>query len=773
MRECAVATVARRLLIAAAAAALAASHHLLPAVSGQQPRIGLPGCPTSCGNVSVPYPFGISPGCYLEGFNLTCDTSTSSPRLVLGNGTLQLVDISLDNSTVRALGPNVQLDMTQDTFVGYETYYGTWGGAGWGLGSGGPYYLDPGHNEFILWGCFFFAELWLPGGYQHVVTTCGSVCNSRAFQPDPEQEGTKCSGIGCCQAFIPAGSTSYDVLVKNIRNNSVIVDNVAPPPHVVLIAEEGWFAKNMITKPLPDAERTPIPVVLSWEIQSRTLQGPNTTRDGNVTCPEDLGNTTTTICHSSYSSCRSKRSNSRDAGSPYTCTCWDGYQGNPYLPHGCQDIDECTLFPDRCHGSCTNLPGTYSCECPHGTHGDPYVQGGCIKSHTGLRIGLIILGSTTPLLLLSLGIKFILRKIKEHRLRKQQKFLNHNCRQLLQQLVCQRVDIAETMIVTSKDLQKATNNFDKGHELNDRGNFTLYTGTLSNLHIVVIKKSNIVAQREINNFINEVAILSQINHKNIVKLLGCCLETEVPLLVYEFITNGTLYDHLHAPTSLSWRDRLRIAIETARALAYLHSFVSMTIIHGDIRSSNVLLDENLTVKLSDFGASRRVPADQTGLNIYSCVHETSGYLELGTGHLCEKCDVYSFGMILIELLTRKKPTSYRSTEGLDLVNHFTTLLSEHNLDGILDPQVTREGDGEVVDVALLAAMCVKFIGEKRPTMRQVEMILESIYSAKEYVSTDMTDDEYDEDCTWENDSSARRTDVDDMRILLHNESLPI
>ncbi|KAG0541523.1 hypothetical protein BDA96_02G023800 [Sorghum bicolor] len=457
-------------------------------------------------------------------------------------------------------------------------------------------------------------------------------------------------------------------------------------------------------------------------------------RIGSSTCEDAIKN------HSSSYACVSDKSQCVNStnGPGYRCKCSDGYQGNPYVSEGCTDIDECLYDnANNCTARgamiCENTQGSYRCLCPQGK---TMANGKCMARSLSPGISIAIgVGSGTVLLLLVLFGIIITRKHKQLKTKRlKQKFFKQNRGQLLQQLVGQRADIAERMIIPLEELEKATNKFDKARKLGDGGHGTVYKGILSDLHVVAIKKSKIAVQREIDEFINEVAILSQISHINVVKLFGCCLETEVPLLVYEFVSNRTLYHHLHVtePKSLAWNDRLRIATEIAKAIAYLHSAVSIPIIHRDIKSTNILLDDTLTSKVSDFGASRHIPFDRTGIT--TKVQGTIGYMDptyYYTRRLTDKSDVYSFGVVLIELLTRKKPFSYVSSEEEGLIAHFIDRLESGRLTEILDWQVIKEGEKQVEQVAILAATCVKMNPDQRPTMRQVEMALESIQSMEQ------------------------------------------
>uniref|UniRef100_A0ACD5UVF3 Uncharacterized protein n=2 Tax=Avena sativa TaxID=4498 RepID=A0ACD5UVF3_AVESA len=417
------------------------------------------------------------------------------------------------------------------------------------------------------------------------------------------------------------------------------------------------------------------------------------------------------------------------------CNCSQGYRGNPYILDGCQDIDECQqpdVYPCQ-HGTCTNMPGTYQCSAKKSTSSLPgLITGIAVSAGFGLLFSL-------------LGVAKITNKLKQRRAKKlRQKFFKKNHGLLLQQLISSNKDIAErTRIFSLEELDQATNKFDHNRILGGGGHGTVYKGILSDQHVVAIKKAKIVVQREIDQFINEVVILSQTNHRNVVKLFGCCLETEVPLLVYEFISNGTLSFHLHGQSEnpLSWKDRLRIALETARAIAYLHSAASISVYHRDIKCANILLTDTLTAKVSDFGASRSIAIDETG--ILTAVQGTYGYLDpeyYYTSRLTEKSDVYRFGVILAELLTRLTPVfSSHSSEVTSLASHFVSLIRDNRLSDILDTQIVDEGGGDDAEaVARLAEACLSLKGEERPTMRQVETTLEDVLNSKVNLSSQIT-----------------------------------
>ncbi|KAL8467311.1 hypothetical protein ACS0TY_036146 [Phlomoides rotata] len=281
-------------------------------------------------------------------------------------------------------------------------------------------------------------------------------------------------------------------------------------------------------------------------------------------------------------------------------------------------------------------------------------------------------------------------------------------------------------------LKKATNNFNDSLIIGKGGFGIVYKGFLPDNTIVAIKKAREV-RKEVDQFTNEVMVLSQINHRNVVKLLGCCLETQVPLLVYEFVSNGTLFEHIHDKAKtpfVSWEMRLRIAAETAGVLSYLHSAASTPIIHRDIKSSNILLDSNFTAKVSDFGASKLFPLDKTELT--TLVQGTFGYLDpeyFQRSQLTEKSDVYSFGVVLVELLTGRKAVSNDGPEEeRGLANFFLSVVKEeHLVFQVVDDNVVRDGDKEVVmKVARLAERCLNGKGDERPCMKEVERELEGL-----------------------------------------------
>uniref|UniRef100_A0A2N9FPU5 Protein kinase domain-containing protein n=1 Tax=Fagus sylvatica TaxID=28930 RepID=A0A2N9FPU5_FAGSY len=227
-------------------------------------------------------------------------------------------------------------------------------------------------------------------------------------------------------------------------------------------------------------------------------------------------------------------------------------------------------------------------------------------------------------------------------------------------------------VFSYSELVEATNNFDLEKELGDGGFGTVYHGKLHDGREVAVKRLYGHNYRRVQQFINEVEILTCLRHKNLVSLYGCtsrhCHEL---LLVYEYIPNGTIADHIHGhratPGSFTWPTRMSIAIETASALAYLHA---SDIIHRDIKTNNILLDDNFRVKVADFGLSRLFPNDVS--HVSTAPQGTPGYLDPEYHHcyqLTSKSDVYSFGVVLIELLSSLPAVDmFRQRHEINLAN---------------------------------------------------------------------------------------------------------
>ncbi|POO03013.1 LysM receptor kinase [Trema orientale] len=385
--------------------------------------------------------------------------------------------------------------------------------------------------------------------------------------------------------------------------------------------------------------------------------------------------------------------------------------------------------------ACSANRSMFFCGCPANQS-----LGGlnCISDH-GKRfpvklITLLGLGIGFALLCLFLSSYKLHQFLKRRRIRiRKERLFKQNGGLLLQEKLSFHGGSEKAKIFTSEELQRATDNYNQSRFLGKGGYGTVYKGMLPDGTIVAVKRSIAIGRNQVAQFINEVVILSKINHRNIVKLIGCCLETETPLLVYEFISNGTLYHHIHQKDSesafLSWENRFGIACDVAGALAYMHSSASMPIYHRDVKSSNILLDDKFNAKISDFGTSRSVPHDKTHLT--TAVQGTLGYMDpeyFQSSKFTDKSDVYSFGVTLTELLTGENPFSFAEDhEGKNLITSFISLTKENQLSQILDPLVARDAEEEDIQaIAELATRCLRLNGKKRPTMKQVSTELEGM-----------------------------------------------
>ncbi|KAJ0711587.1 putative protein kinase RLK-Pelle-WAK family [Helianthus annuus] len=648
-----------------------------------------PGCDDTCGNIQIPYPFGIGSGCYFNRW-YAVDCNSSTPYLSSINN-LQILTLNLENQTV-----TVNVSMTSDcqTPVRNSSQILT-------VDLGGtPFLFSQEHNKFTVEGCGNAVIL----EQDNLLTGCSTICQNISTT-----NRNSCYGINCCQTTIPYYLETYSVNISGLASRGP--DGACGS--AFLVDERSYSVGRFL------AGNAFVPISLKWTLTEQEVRGTGCSNVGRQQL--DLGNGTTI--------------------ESYKCSCSPVERGSAYLVDGCEVVRECA--------NCTNgecqVYGSGNITCiPY-----PFSQARSKSSTLGVVLGVSISVGVLILTATIFALYKVIEKTKDKRRR--ERFFKRNGGILLkQQESADESLVDKTTLFTAKELEKATDYYNENRILGKGGQGTVYKGMLTDGRIVAVKKSKIVDESQLEQFINEVVILSQVNHRNVVKLLGCCLETEVPLLVSEFIPNGTLFDHIHGNNDefpLTLNTRLRIATEIAGALAYLHSATSIPIYHRDIKSTNILLDDKNRAKVADFGTSRFVSIEQTHLT--TLVKGTFGYLDpeyFQSSQFTEKSDVYSFGVVLVELLTGERPISLtRLGEHRSLATHFMLAMEEGQVMSIIDLRIVNDGSrGELMAVANLAKQCLNLTGKNRPTMKEVALELESIRMAHVPATgrTDVTNSKY-------------------------------
>ncbi|CAA2967364.1 Serine threonine kinase [Olea europaea subsp. europaea] len=464
--------------------ALAASNYVnttrSPTTITKGANISKPRCPSKCGNLTVPYPFGIGlgTGCSIDpSFEINCNTSSNPPR-PLWDRNLEVTDITDSHMRIKNWVAetcyNQRGNLTEDSQVNV--------------------YLPQNFgfsemNKFMVVGCDDVAVISGTTG-RNFTSGCVSICSSKESIIDGD-----CSGTGCCQTSIPNGLQNFETSMTSIDNYTKVW-SYAGCGHAFLGEQDSFTFHKANLSDLTFLNRTieNVPVLLDWVIGTQNCTESH--KSNNVSCQQN------------------SRCIDPDNGlQGYRCTCFEGYEGNPYLHPGCRDINECNQNPCDPRGICTNTPGNIT----------------NLKSCLGFGFLTLIIGVT--------WLYFGIQKRKLLKLR--EKFFQQNGGLLLkQQLSSNEGGMESAKIFSAEELQHTTNNYAEDHILGRGGYGIVYKGILSDKRIVAIKKSRIMDQDQIEQFINEVIILTQVNHRNVVKLLGCCLETEVPLLVYEHVSNA-------------------------------------------------------------------------------------------------------------------------------------------------------------------------------------------------------------------------------------------
>ncbi|KAF8410603.1 hypothetical protein HHK36_003135 [Tetracentron sinense] len=402
----------------------------------------------------------------------------------------------------------------------------------------------------------------------------------------------------------------------------------------------------------------------------------------------------------------------------------------------CSENSTCTTIESPFNGK----PG-FRCQCNEGFKGDGFkAGGGCRKVATGCnpskymkgrcggttRVGVLIGGIVAGASVMA-GLALLCYFIR----RRSTSLKTKNCRR---RLLSDAAGCCSVPFYPYKEIERATYGFSEKQMLGTGAYGTVYAGKLHNDEWVAIKKIRHRDTDGIEQVMNEIKLLSSVSHPNLVRLLGFCIERGEQILVYEYMPNGTLSQHLQREKStvLPWTIRLTIATETAHAIAHLHSAMNPPIYHRDVKSSNILLNYNFNSKVADFGLSRLGMTEES--HISTSPQGTPGYLDPQYHqdfHLSDKSDVYSFGVVLVEIITAMKVVDFsRLHSEVNLAALAIDRIGKGCVDEIIDPFLEPDRDAWTISsvhkVAELAFRCLAFHRDMRPSMMEVAAELEQI-----------------------------------------------
>ncbi|KAL6964526.1 hypothetical protein U1Q18_035576 [Sarracenia purpurea var. burkii] len=408
--------------------------------------------------------------------------------------------------------------------------------------------------------------------------------------------------------------------------------------------------------------------------------------------------------------------------------------------------------------------------------GDPYSNfaedaGSNKSSNTGIIIGAVVGCSVLVLLALLAGVYAFRQKRRTERADKvNNPFASWDPNKSSGDIP----QLKGARCFSFEELKKCTNNFSEANSIGSGGYGKVYRGMLSTGKLIAIKRAQRGSMQGGLEFKTEIELLSRVHHTNLVSLVGFCFEQGEQMLVYEHVPNGTLRENLSGKTGirLDWMRRLRIALGAARGLQYLHELANPPIIHRDIKSNNILLDEHLNAKVADFGLSK--PMGDTNMShVTTQVKGTMGYVDpeyYMTQQLTEKSDVYSYGVVMLELITARQPIKkgkYIVREVRQRIDKAKVLYDLHE---ILDPAIlgtTPRGLEKFVDLTM---KCVEDDGSERPTMGEVVKEIENIM---QIAGLNPNADSASTSASYEGGSKGCSHPDSDDSLFLYSGSLPI